>query len=197
MTGPSPRLVLGSASPRRLEILAQIGVAPDDIRPPDVDETPRKGELPRAYCERVTQDKARAVRREAGEIVLVADTTVALGRRIFGKPADRAEAASFLTSLHGRRHRVFTAVCVCSDRGCIVRCVESQVRMKRLSDVELNRYLDTDDWKGKAGAYAIQGPAGAFIPWIAGSYTAIMGLPAHETAMLLAAAGYPLFGAFA
>lgn len=195
MTGARSRLVLGSASPRRLEILAQLGVTPDDIRAPDIDETPGKKELPRAYCERVTREKAAAVPRESGEIVLTADTTVALGRRIFGKPADAGEAAEFLLKLCGRRHRVITAVAVACDTGLTVRSVESIVRMKRLSDDELNGYLATGDWRGKAGAYAIQGPAGAFIPWISGSYTAIMGLPAHETALLLAAAGYPVFGA--
>lgn len=195
MTVPRPRLVLGSASPRRLEILAQLGVVPDDIRPPDVDETPLQGETPRAYCARVTRDKAGAVQRLPGEVVLVADTTVALGRRIFGKPSDRDEASAFLQKLSGRRHRVVTAVSVVSDRGKGLRVVESVVRMKRLSAEDLDGYLATGDWHGKAGAYAIQGPAGAFIPWISGSYTAIMGLPAHETASLLQSAGYPVLGA--
>ena len=195
MSGPRPRLVLGSGSPRRLEILAQLGVEPDDIRAPDVDETPLPGELPRAYCERVTRAKAQAIRREAGQIVLAADTTVALGRRIFGKPADKGEAAVFLTKLGGRRHRVITSLAVVSDNGMRLKSVESFVKMKRLSDAELNGYLDTGDWRGKAGAYAIQGPAGAFIPWMSGSYTAIMGLPSHEAAMLLTSAGYPVFGA--
>ena len=194
MTGPRPRLVLGSASPRRLEILAQLGVTPDDTRPPDVDETPMPGETPRKYCHRVTLDKARAVARDAGEIVLVADTTVALGRRIFGKPSDKGTAADYLTKLGGRRHRVITTVAVVSDDAIRSKTVESVVKMKRLSDDELNGYLDTGDWQGKAGAYAIQGPAGAFIPWISGSYTAIMGLPASETSLLLAVAGYPVFG---
>ena len=195
MTGSRPRLILGSGSPRRLEILAQLGVTPDEIRPPDVDETPLPGEPPRSYCQRVTLDKTRAVPRDRGEIVLVADTTVALGRRIFGKPADKGEAAEFLTKLSGRRHKVITSVTVAADDGMRSRSVESIVKITRISDAELNGYLDTDDWNGKAGAYAIQGPAGALIPWISGSYTAIMGLPAHETAMLLTAAGYPLFGA--
>ena len=190
MTGERPRLVLGSASPRRLEVLAQLGIVPDDIRPPDVDESPQSGELPRAYCERVAYQKAQAVDRAGGEIVLAADTTVALGRRILGKPVDREEAARFLKLLHGRRHRVFTSVTVVSDRGVRQRTSESVVRMKRLSHCEMNAYLDTGDWAGKAGAYAIQGPAGAFIPWMSGSYTAVMGLPAHETAVLLAAEGY-------
>lgn len=194
MTSDHPRLVLGSASPRRLEILAQLGVTPDAVRPPDVDEAPRPGELPHVYCRRVTRDKARAVQRFEGEIVLAADTTVALGRRIFGKPADRADAEDILKRLQGRRHKVITSVVLVTDAGLSERCVESIVKFKRLSDEELCAYLDSRDWQGKAGAYAIQGPAGMFIPWISGSYSAIMGLPAHETGMLLRSAGYPLFG---
>ena len=184
-----PRLVLGSASPRRLELLAQIGIVPSEVRPADIDETPFQDERPRDYCRRVTLEKARAVPRAAGEVVLTADTTVAVGRRILGKPVDRTEAAAFLTLLGGRRHRVITAVTVVGDEGERSRDVVSYVRMSRLGEGELNAYLDTGDWEGKAGAYAIQGPAGAFIPWISGSYTAIMGLPVHETARLLAAAG--------
>ena len=183
------RLVLGSASPRRLELLAQLGITPDDVRPADIDETPLKGELPRPYCNRVTLAKAEAVPRDAGEVVLTADTTVALGRRILGKPADEAEARTFLQLLSGRRHRVITAVAVIDDAGARTRDVVTQVRMARLSDEDIAGYLATGDWHGKAGAYAIQGPAGAFIPWISGSYTAVMGLPVHETARLLAAAG--------
>ena len=111
----APRLVLGSASPRRLELLAQLGISPDDVRPADIDETPLNGEAPRAYCHRVTLEKARAVPREAGEVVLAADTTVALGRRILGKPEDAAEAEAFLRMLSGRRHRVITSVAVIDD----------------------------------------------------------------------------------
>lgn len=184
-----PRLVLGSASPRRLELLSQLGIVPDDIRPADIDETPLKGELPRPYCNRVTLDKAKAVPRAPGEVVLTADTTVAVGRRILGKPADAREAETFLRLLSGRRHRVITSVAVIGDEGVRTRDVVTQVRMARLSDEEIAAYLATDDWHGKAGAYAIQGPAGALIPWISGSYTAVMGLPVYETARLLAAAG--------
>ncbi len=184
-----PRLILGSASPRRLEILRQIGIDPDEVRPADIDETPLPGEVPRAYCRRVTADKARAVLRQTGEVVLTADTTVAVGRRILGKPADAAEAGSFLRLLSGRRHRVITAVTVISDGGARSRDVVSAVRLAQLGEDDIDRYLATGDWQGKAGGYAIQGPAGAFIPWISGSYTAIMGLPVHETARLLAAVG--------
>jgi septum formation protein len=188
------RLILGSGSPRRLELLAQIGVVPDEVRPPDIDETPAKGETPLHYCRRIAREKAEAMRVSAGEIALCADTTVALGRRILGKPADAGEAAAFLLALAGRRHRVITAVAVRRGDRIWEREVVTAVKMKRLSDVELNAYLATGDWHGKAGAYGIQGPAGALIPWIQGSYTAVMGLPVAETAQLLAAAGYPVFG---
>ena len=191
---PSLTLILGSGSPRRLELLAQIGVTPAAIRPPDIDEDPHKAELPRDYVNRIAAEKAAAVTADAGEIVLCADTTVALGRRIMGKPADAAEAAAFLYALSGRRHKVITSVA--AKRGADVwqKDVQSTVAMKRLSDAEVNAYLASDDWRGKAGGYAIQGPAGAFIPWINGSYTGIVGLPLTETAGLLTAVGYPLYG---
>ncbi len=170
-----------------------LGVVPDAIRPPDIDEDPRKGELPRPYCERVAREKAQAVQAAPDDIVLCADTTVAMGRRILGKPTDAGEAAEFLTALSGRRHRVYTSVAVRRGDRLWERTVESRVEMKRLSDVELNAYLASDDWQGKAGGYSIQGPAGAFIPWISGSFHAIMGLPLPETAHLLDAAGYPVW----
>jgi septum formation protein len=188
------RLVLGSGSPRRLELLAQIGLVPDEVRPPDIDETPAKGEAPLHYCRRIAREKAAAMRIGDGEIALCADTTVALGRRILGKPADAGEAAEFLLALAGRRHRVVTAVAVRRGDRIWEREVVTAVKMKRLSDLELNAYLASGDWRGKAGAYAIQGPAGTFIPWIQGSYSAVMGLPVAETAQLLAAAGYPVHG---
>lgn len=190
MTDTRPRLILGSASPRRLELLAQIGITPDEVRPADIDETPAAGELPRAYCARVTREKAQALAVNPGEIVLTADTTVALGRRILGKPADRDEASNFLEMLGGRRHQVITAVAVRSDEALLFRDCVSSVKMKRLSRYERDAYLDTNDWQGKAGAYAIQGPAGAFVPWISGSYSAIMGLPIYEVAALLQAVGF-------
>ena len=187
------RLVLGSGSPRRRELLAQIGVKADDIRPPDIDEEPRPGELPRPYCVRLAREKVLAIPAGEDEIVLSADTTVALGRRILGKPADAAEAAQFLFALSGRRHRVVTAVAVRRGAQLWERDVVTQVKMKRLSDAEVNTYLASDDWRGKAGGYAIQGPAGAFVPWISGSFSAVVGLPLAETANLLVAAGYPLY----
>jgi septum formation protein len=185
--------ILGSGSPRRLDLLAQLGVVPDAVRPPDIDETPLKGELPRPYCTRIARAKALAVQANPDDIVLCADTTVAMGRRILGKPADAGEAAEFLWALSGRRHRVITAIALRKGDKVWEKDVVSQVRMKRLSDLELNAYLATGDWQGKAGAYAIQGPASAFIPWISGSFTGIVGLPLAETAGLLQAAGYPLY----
>ena len=187
------RLILGSGSPRRRELLAQLGIVADDIRPPEIDETPQKSELPRPYCVRMAREKAWAVPCDAGDIVLSADTTVALGRRILGKPADAAEAAQFLLALSGRRHKVITAVAVRRGDAIWQRDVVTDVRMKRLSDQEINAYLASNDWQGKAGGYGIQGPAGALIPWIQGSFTAVVGLPLAETAGLLQAAGYPLY----
>ncbi|MEP2922107.1 Maf family protein [Sulfitobacter sp.] len=186
--------ILGSGSPRRKELLAQIGVFADDIRAPDIDETPHKAELPRPYCARMAREKAAAVPCDADDIVLCADTTVALGRRILGKPDDRAQAEQFLRAMSGRRHKVITAVAVKRGDKLWERDVQSTVRMKSLSDQELQAYLDTGDWQGKAGGYGIQGPAAVLIPWISGSFTGIVGLPLAETANLLRAAGYPLYG---
>lgn len=188
----SPRLVLGSGSPRRAELLAQIGVAADDVRPPDIDESPHARELPRPYCARMAYEKVLAVQAAPDEIVLCADTTVALGRRILGKPDDAGQAAEFLLALAGRRHKVITAMAVKRGAQIWQRDVVTTVQMKRLSDEELNAYLASGDWRGKAGGYAIQGPAGAFIPWISGSFSAVMGLPVVETAQMLRTAGYPL-----
>jgi septum formation protein len=190
----SPRLILGSGSPRRRELLGQLGLVPDEIRSPDIDEYPRPGELPRAYCRRIALEKAGTLDIGPDEVLLCADTTVALGRRILGKPADAGEAAAFLFALSGRRHRVITAVAVRRGDKLWERDVMTSVRMKRLSDTEVNAYLATGDWQGKAGGYAIQGPAGAFIPWIEGSFSAVMGLPVHETAQLLSAAGVTVPG---
>jgi len=184
-----PRLILGSGSPRRQEILAQLGVVPDIIIAADVDETPLRGELPRPYCERVTRAKLDATISDPDDVVLCADTTVALGRRILGKPEDEGEAARFLYALSGRRHTVMT--CIALRRGAKVwtRTQESVVKFKRLSDSEVNDYLASGEWRGKAGGYAIQGRAGAFVPWLQGSYSGVMGLPMAETATLLQAAG--------
>ncbi|WP_152476925.1 nucleoside triphosphate pyrophosphatase [Roseovarius sp. THAF9] len=188
-----PRLILGSGSPRRRDLLAQIGVVADDVRPPDIDETPEKAELPRPYCVRMAREKALAVEAGSDDIVLSADTTVALGRRILAKPEDAGEAEAFLRKMSGRRHKVITAVAVRRGDRIWQRDVVSDVKMKRLDDDEIAFYLGTGDWRGKAGGYGIQGPAGAFIPWIQGSFTAIVGLPLKETAGLLLAAGYPVW----
>ena len=187
------KLILGSGSPRRKELLAQIGVVVDEIRPPEIDETPARGELPRPYCARMATEKARAVPAASDELVLCADTTVALGRRILGKPGDEKEAAEFLLALSGRRHRVITAVALRRGGHIWQRDVVTTVQMKRLSDLELNAYLHSGEWQGKAGAYGIQGLAGSFIPWINGSFTGVVGLPLSETANLLQAAGYPVY----
>ena len=187
------RLILGSGSPRRSELLAQLGVFPDEIRPPEIDETPVKAELPRPYCRRMAYEKLLAVPRNDDEIVLCADTTVALGRRILGKPQDMGEAAGFLLALSGRRHRVITAIAVAAGDQVWQRDVVTTVRMKTLSNQELNAYLQSNDWQGKAGGYGIQGQAGAFITWISGSFSAVVGLPLAETTNLLLAAGYPLY----
>lgn len=189
MSADPPRLVLGSGSPRRLELLAQLGLTPSDIRAPDIDETPAKAELPRPYCARMALEKSNAVKIALDEVLLTADTTVALGRRILGKPADGDQARAFLNLLSGRRHRVHTSVVVRNSDRTLTRDVESAVRLKRLSRDDIEAYLATDDWRGKAGGYAIQGPAAAFIPWIQGSFTGIVGLPLFETAQLLQAVG--------
>lgn len=188
------KFILGSASPRRLELLAQIGVVPDSIIPPDINEDPIKAEVPRSYVRRIAAEKAAAITAGKDDIILCADTTVAMGRKIMGKPSDEAEAATFLFALSGRRHRVITSVAVKRGEKIWQKDVVTTVAMKRLSNPEVNAYLANGDWRGKAGGYAIQGPAGAFIPWINGSFTGVVGLPLTETANLLIAAGYPLYG---
>ena len=189
MTGPS--LVLASASPRRLELLRQVGLAPDYIEPADIDETPRSGELPPALAMRLAQDKAQAViARHPGTYVLAADTVVACGRRILPKTEDEASARSCLELLSGRRHRVHGAIALVSpDRRLVSRRVESQVSFKRLSEAEIVAYLRTGEWQGKAGGYAIQGRAAALVRWVSGSYSNVVGLPLFETVQLLAGRG--------
>lgn len=187
------RLILGSGSPRRRELLSVLGIVPDAVIAPDIDEDPHEAELPRRYCARIAAEKSQAIDADADDIVICADTTVALGRRILGKPADEDEARRFLDLLSGRRHRVYTGLAVKRGARTWARVVEARVRMKRLSHAERDCYLATGDWRGKAGGYSIQGPAGAFIPWISGSYTAIVGLPLAEAAQLLQAAGYPVW----
>ncbi len=187
---PALRLVLGSASPRRLDLLAQAGITPHAVRPPEIDEAPRRAETPRDYVRRIAREKLDAVEAGEGEVVLCADTTVALGRRILGKPADESEAAAMLSLLSGRRHRVITAVGVRRGDKHWERVVTTAVAVKPLTEREIDAYLATGDWRGKAGSYAIQGPFGAHIPWINGSFTGVVGLPLTETLGLLTAAGF-------
>lgn len=184
-----PRLVLGSASPRRLELLAQIGIVPDALRPADIDETPAPAEPARDYVRRMAVEKANALPLTDDEAVLTADTTVAVGRRILGKPADRDEAGRFMRLMAGRRHRVLTAIALRHAGRTRHRLVETVVRMRPLSEADLQGYLDFGDWQGKAGGYAIQGAAAAFIPWIQGSFSAVVGLPLAETSAMLSAVG--------
>jgi nucleoside triphosphate pyrophosphatase len=187
-------LVLASASPRRLDLLRQIGVVPDQIDPADIDETPQKGELPAGHVMRLAAAKARAVApRHPDALILAADTVVACGRRILPKADDEATARACLALLSGRRHRVYGGVALLAPAGDIaMRRVVSQVAFKRLSAAEIEGYLRSGEWQGKAGGYAIQGRAAALISWISGSYSNIVGLPLHESAQLLAGRGYPL-----
>lgn len=186
------RLVLASASPRRLELLRQIGIAPDEVRSASIDEAPRAGELPRALAERLAREKlAAALRPEADEIVLAADTVVACGRRILPKAETESEARACLSLLSGRRHRVMTGVAAVRTGGAVgFRLAETRVAFKRLTDREIDAYIAGGEWHGKAGAYAIQGAAARFIPWIEGSYSNVVGLPLAEAAVLLEGLGY-------
>ncbi|MCB8875377.1 septum formation inhibitor Maf [Acidisoma silvae] len=179
-------MVLASASPRRLELLAQLGLTPDRILAPDVDETPVRGELPRVYARRVARAKALAVAQLLPDArILAADTVVAAGRRILPKAETEEQARHCLTFLSGRRHRVLTAVAVCDGGAIREKLVETVVIFARLSQSEIDAYIATGEWQGKAGGYAIQGQAAAFIRYIAGSYSGVVGLPLHETAQLL------------
>ncbi|WP_425987568.1 Maf family protein [Brevundimonas sp. TWP2-3-2] len=184
-------LVLASASPRRIELLALIGITPDRIDPADIDETPLKDETPSRLAVRLARTKAQAVAaRSPDAVVLAADTVVAVGRRLLEKPADAAEAEKFLRLLSGRNHRVFTGVAVSVGERVTHRVVDTRVAIKRLSDAEIADYVAGGDWKGKAGGYGIQGPAAAFVLKIIGSHPAVMGLPLPETVNLLAGAGW-------
>ena len=186
------RLVLASQSPRRLELLARLGVVPDAVVPADIDETVLKGELPMPYAQRVAAAKAAAV-AEPGVLTLAADTVVAAGRRILPKAESEAEARFCLKLLSGRRHRVHSAVTLIDcDGKARHRMSSSIVIFKQLSETEIAAYLASGEWRGKAGGYAIQGRAEALVRTITGSFSGVMGLPLHETRALLRAAGYPL-----
>ena len=188
----SPSLVLASGSPRRLELLRQVGIEPGCVDPADIDETPLKGELPPAYAKRLALAKVTAVApRHDGAYVLAADTVVAVGRRILPKPATPAEARSCLTLLSGRRHRVLGGVAVIAPDGRTgQRLVTTQVKFKRLTPDEIADYVACGEWQGKAGGYAVQGRAAAFVPWLTGSYPNVVGLPLAETIALLTGLGY-------
>ncbi len=182
------RLVLASSSPRRRDLLARIGVVPDRIAAPDVDEDVRKGELPRRYVLRVAEAKALAVARAADEIVLSGDTTIAVGRRILGKPGDEADLRAMLALLSGRRHHCLTSVCLVGLDGRLrSRIADTIVTFKRLTSAEIDSYVASGEGMGKAGGYAIQGRGALFIEHISGSYSGVMGLPLYETAQLLQA----------
>ena len=186
-------LVLASASPRRLALLAQLGVAPARVVSPDIDETPLKAEAPRAYVQRIAAAKAMAVARGADEVVLAGDTTIAAGRRILGKPTDAADARRMLTLLSGRRHHCLSAVAAIGRDGKLrVRLSDTLVAFKPLSSADLDTYLATDEWPGKAGAYAIQGRAEAWVRFLHGSHSGVVGLPLFETRALLIASGLAL-----
>ena len=195
-----PELILASASPRRLALLNQIGIEPEHLVPAHIDETPEKGELPRKLAQRLADQKAIAAQLKArttgiagSAIVLSADTVVAVGRRILPKAETMEEASECLRLLSGRSHRVFTAVTLLTASGATRRrLVETRIRFKRLSAREIESYLASAEWRDKAGGYAIQGIAGAFVVKLTGSYTAVVGLPLNETAALLAGQGDPV-----
>ena len=189
-----PTLVLASASPRRRELLAQLGIVPDVVDPPDIDETPWRDELPIQHARRLALAKAAAVApRHPQAYILAADTVVACGRRILPKADTRASAEFCLKLLSGRRHRVIGGLCVIAPMGkTVVRTVTSQVVFKRLSTDERAAYLASGEWQGKAGGYAIQGRAAGLIAWLSGSYSNVVGLPLFETQALLAGLGYPI-----
>ena len=195
-----PRFVLASGSPRRLALLAQIGVEPDAVIPADIEETPHRNESPRALAQRLAAEKATiaaGVARKRPElnpaITLAADTVVCVGRRILPKCEIHDEAEDCLSLLSGRAHRVFTGLTIVTRLGGQrSRLVETRVRFKRLSRAEMNAYLASGEWRGKAGGYAIQGLAGAFVLRVIGSYSSVVGLPLAETAGLLTGEGYPV-----
>ena len=195
-----PKLVLASGSPRRVSLLNQAGIDPDALRPADLDETPLRGELPRACANRLARAKAEAAVRLIsvddelrGAYVLSADTVVAVGRRILPKAELIDEAAQCLRLLSGRNHRVHTAICLVTPAGSFrQRLVETKVRFKRLNEEDIEAYLASGEWRCKAGAYAAQGIAGSFIVKLVGSYSNVVGLPLYETTALLLGEGYPI-----
>ena len=196
-----PTLVLASGSPRRLALLAQAGIEPDALLPADIDETPERGELPRRLALRLAREKLdaadarrRAMAQHEGAFMLAADTVVAVGRRILPKPDVAEEAADCLRLLSGRAHRVYTGLALMTPKGGVrTRLVETRVRFKRLSREEMDAYVASREWEGKAGGYAIQGLAGVFVVKLVGSYTNVVGLPLAETAALLGGERFPVY----
>ena len=185
-----PRLVLASASPRRRDLLAQIGIVPDAVIPADIDETPWPGELPRHHALRLAREKAETVAaKELESVVLAADTVVGVGRRILPKTETLDEAERCLRLVSGRNHRVFTGVAVATGGNMRARVIETRIRFKRLDAPEIEAYLDSGEWDGKAGGYGIQGLAAAYVAGMVGSYTNVVGLPVFETRNMLMAAG--------
>ncbi len=195
-----PKLILASGSPRRLQLLQQIGIEPDKIIPAEVDEAAARGERPRLLAERLANEKAVAARKIAkqdseldGSFIIAADTVVAMGRSILPKAELLEEAATCLRRLSGRNHRVYTGVTIITPKGAArSRVVETRLRFKHLSNDEMESYLASGEWRGKAGGYAIQGLAGSFVLKLVGSYSSVVGLPVYETAAMLAGEGYPL-----
>jgi septum formation protein len=195
-----PKLVLASGSPRRLSLLNQAGIEPDSLQPTEVDEIPGKGELPRALANRLAKTKAQAALASVkideelrGSYILAADTVVAVGRRIMPKADMLDEAAACLRMLSGRNHRVYTGICLVTPKETFrQRLIETRVRFKRLSNEDIEAYLASGEWRGKAGGYAIQGLAGTFVVKMVGSYTNVVGLPLYETMSLLGGEGFPV-----
>jgi septum formation protein len=195
-----PKFVLASGSPRRLSLVNQAGIEPDALRPADIDETPKRGELPRACANRLARAKADAALKSIklddelrGAFVLAADTVVAVGRRILPKAELVDEAAQCLRLLSGRNHRVYTAICLVTPRAAFrQRLVETRVRFRRLDEEDITGYVGSGEWRGKAGGYGVQGIAGSFVIKLVGSYTNVVGLPLHEAITLLAGEGFPV-----
>src|SRR5512133_3399667 len=195
-----PKLVLASGSPRRVTLINQAGIEPDALRPANVDETPRRGELPRACANRLARAKAevaldlvRADEELQVAYILAADTVVAVGRRILPKPELVDEASQCLRLLSGRNHRVYTAICLVTPKESFrQRLIETRVRFKRLSEDDIQAYIGSGEWRGKAGGYAVQGIAGSFVVKMVGSYSNIVGLPLYETISLLGGEGFPI-----
>jgi septum formation protein len=188
----APALILASASPRRRDLIARLGIEPFRVTAADIDETPARGEVPRDYAVRMAREKAEAAADDHAH-VLAGDTVVAVGRRILPKAVDETTARQCLALLSGRRHRVLSAVALRSPDGAMrQRLSETQVRFKRLSEEEMAGYLATGEWHGKAGGYAIQGAAEGLVAWISGSYSGVVGLPLYETRALLRAAGFAI-----